>query len=775
METHKLSSHILFARVFALLLTLVAIAAEAQERRISGSVRDASGSAIAGATITLRSQHSEKTIASDADGAFSFSEVPDTRGTIEVAAPGFELARKEWLANDGGADEFVITLRPAGARESIVVSASRSDLQLSEVPGGAVLLSAADLAANPALTLDDLLRQVPGFSLFRRSSSRAANPTTQGVSLRGVGASGPSRALVLEDGVPMVDPFGGWVYWDRIPRAELASVEVVRGGASDLYGSGALGGVVQFLTRAAKAPSASLDISYGSENTPNLSTWAGAAFSHWDFGVGVDMERSDGFILIPTSHRGAVDTPSNSKHGTVDAAAGYRLSQRGRAFVRGTLFDESRNNGTPIQKNSTGTGFGAAGINAGLGESDWIEARVYGQAQGYDQTFSSIAVDRNSERLTDIQHVPSQSLGGSAQWNHVVRSHTLIGGVDSLEVIGASDERLFSTTSGKQFATNMAGGRQRSTGIFGEDVFRIHNAWTIIAGVRWDDWRNFRGRNFRFPSVPGPITAQIFPARSEDSFSPRLAIMRALNSNLSISASGYRAFRAPTLNELYRSFRQGASLTQANAQLRAERLTGAEAGIRVAGFQNRLETRGTVFWSDIVNPVTNVTISITPPPPAPPTLITRQRQNLGRTRSLGFELDGRIHVASNFDFSSGYQYTHATVVTSSPALVGLNVPEVPRHQVTWEARYWNPERLLFSIDGRYSSSQYDDDLNTLFLERYYVIGVMLGREFAPGLTGYAAIENVTNNRYPVAIVTPVSNLGPPVLARIGVRYDFPRR
>jgi len=182
-----------------------------------------------------------------------------------------------------------------------------------------------------------------------------------------------------------------------------------------------------------------------------------------------------------------------------------------------------------------------------------------------------------------------------------------------------------------------------------------------------------------------------------------------------------------------------------------------------------------VFWSDIVNPVTNVTISITPPPPAPPTLITRQRQNLGRTRSLGFELDGRIHVASNFDFSSGYQYTHATVVTSSPALVGLNVPEVPRHQVTWEARYWNPERLLFSIDGRYSSSQYDDDLNTLFLERYYVIGVMLGREFAPGLTGYAAIENVTNNRYPVAVVTPVSNLGPPVLARIGVRYDFPRR
>src|SRR5260370_18656107 len=90
------------------------------------------------------------------------------------------------------------------------------------------------------MTLDDLLRQVPGFSLFRRSTSRVANPTTQGVSLRGLGASGPSRALVLEDGIPVVDPFGGWVYWDRIPRAELSSDEVFRGGSSSLYGSNAL-------------------------------------------------------------------------------------------------------------------------------------------------------------------------------------------------------------------------------------------------------------------------------------------------------------------------------------------------------------------------------------------------------------------------------------------------------------------------------------------------------------------------------------------------------
>ena len=70
---------------------------------------------------------------------------------------------------------------------------------------------------SPALTLDDFLRRVPGFTLFRRTSSLVAHPTAQGVSLRGVGPSGASRSLVLADGIPLNDPFGGWVYWSRVP------------------------------------------------------------------------------------------------------------------------------------------------------------------------------------------------------------------------------------------------------------------------------------------------------------------------------------------------------------------------------------------------------------------------------------------------------------------------------------------------------------------------------------------------------------------------------
>jgi len=168
-------------------------------------------------------------------------------------------------------------------------------------------------------------------------------------------------------------------------------------------------------------------------------------------------------------------------------------------------------------------------------------------------------------------------------------------------------------------------------------------------------------------------------------------------------------------------------------------------------------------------PTANVTVTSTP------TLITRQRQNLGRARSLGAELDGVVHLSSVIEISGGYQYVHAYVEDSSAALIGKNVPEVPRHQFTWGARYWNPTRLMFSVQGRYTGAQYDDDLNTLPLGQYYVMDFFTGRQLRSGLTVYVAAENLLNQRYAVTNAPPIVNLGPPILARVGLRYEFPRK
>jgi outer membrane receptor protein involved in Fe transport len=741
------------------MLLMICTGSAAAQVQVTGSVQDPSGAVIPGAAVTLKSEHSSLTVTSGANGGFSFAAISDISGAVSATANGFATVEQKWSAASNLVTLNLI-LKPLVLGERITVSATRTSLKLSEVPGSIVQLSSDDVHANPSLTTDDLLRQVPGFSLFRRSSSRVANPTTQGVSLRGLGASGPSRALVLEDGVSLVDPFGGWVYWDRIPRTKISSVDVFRGGSSSLYGSDALAGVVQFLSRLPSGPTISVDTSYGTESTPDLSVFAGTTISRWDISASTEMAHTDGYILVPSAQRGTIDTAANSEHAALDAQLGYKFPNNGRAFLRGTFFDEARHNGTPFQKNSTATGFGVAGINTAIGTHDYVAARLFGQAQGYDQTFSSIQSinsTRDSEQPTNIQHVPSQEGGGSLQWNHILKSHTLIAGFDLQEVMGASDEQLLLASASK-----VSGGRQFSSGLFGQDIFRLGSKWTVIAGARWDRWKNFDGSTLRFPLPSGAPFTQLFADRTENSFSPRLSFMRALNSNISLSLSGYRAFRAPTLNELYRSFQQGTITTRNNPQLRAERLTGAEAGLKATGLNNRIETRATLFWSDIVDPVTNVTLDAT----------TRQRENLGRTRSLGTELDGVLRLSSTLEISAGYQYTHATVV-DSPSLAGKFVPEVPQHQFTWEARYWRPSRVMCSVQGRFSSSQFDDDLNTLVLNRYYTMNLFLGRKLNSGLAAYVAAENLLNRRYAVALTPPVLTLGPPIVARIGLRYDFP--
>jgi len=745
---------------------------------IRGVVRDATGAVVAGAEVKVKSGEFSTSTRTNQEGQFSFVGVPGREGTLDVMAAGFADEHQTWSAGSSPHVELEIALRPSSVSQQVVVSAARTEIRLADSPGSTVLLAQADVAASPSLMVDDILRQVPGFTLFRRSDSRSANPGSQGVSLRGLGPSGASRALVLEDGIPMVDPFGGWVFWDRIPSVAVSSMEIVRGGGSHLYGSDALGGVVQFISRQPEAsrPAFTLEGDYGNEHTPDLSFWTGTRVGKWDLELSSSLFRTDGYIPVPIIDpdtnkplRGTIDAPVDSEHAAVDLDVGRQVGAKGRAFVRGNYYTESRDNGTVIQKNDTRIGQGSAGLDQQFGSNDSLAVRLFGNVETYHQSYSSIAPNRDHESLTDLQTVPSQQLGAGGQWTHLFgRRDTAIAGADVAEVIGASDDQLFS--KGPNTADNAAGGRQRTAGVFGEDILRLQDKWTIILGVRFDDWRNFDGSLIHTPvSTTGRAKATLYPDRSENAFSPRLSVLRALNQHVSVTGSIYRAFRAPTLNELYRNFQVGNTFTLGNAALTAERLTGAEAGAKVTGWNGKLDLRGTFFWSDIVDPVENVTLN----PHSSP--ILAEKENLGRTRSRGLELDGVVRLDHHIQISAGYAYTDATVVqyTSKvgPSLVGLDVPQVPRQQFAWEARYWNPSRLLLSLQGRFVGQQFDDSLNQYPLARFYAMDLLVGRNINPHLEVFAAVENVTDERYQVAR-TPTLSVGPPILFRIGMRADF---
>jgi outer membrane receptor protein involved in Fe transport len=773
-------------RLAAFLCSLIFLsipAAQAQNSRVEGVVRDASGASVPGAKVQLTAKSYSAAMTTDSSGAFAFESVPDLSGTLAVSASGFRSVTQSWTSSGDRHVHLEITLAPASMNQQVQVTANRAATLLSDLPVSDVELTREDLQDTPALTLDDQLRQVPGFSLYRRSDSRVANPTTQGVSLRGLGANGASRALVLQDGIPLNDPFGGWVYWDRIPSESISTVEIAQEGASSLYGSDALGGVVQFISRAAEPAGISLETSYGNQNTPDLSLWAGGQKGKWESTFAGEVFNTDGYVLVPEADRGPVDTRAGSAHGTADLMIGRKIGEGSEIFARGSYLDETRQNGTPLQTNDTKLGQGVLGANLQLGSFGALTLRFYADVQTYHQSFSSVTsvvTNRDTETLTDLQTVPAQGVGGSAVWSRQIgKRQTIVAGLDDHEEIGASHDIQF--TKGVPSANQSSGGRQRTVGIFGEDLIQITPRWLLSLSARVDHWSNFDASTVRIPLGTGVPSGIQFADRSQNAFSPRATLRRQINSNISWDASVYRAFRAPTLNELYRSFRQGNTMTESNAYLNAEHLTGGDAGLSASAFDRRLEFRSTFFYNQIVNPVANVTCTAVALPvpdcPAPiANTILRVRENLGRLSAPGFELGGTGHITRDFELSVGYQYVDSKVSSfpASPALVGLWIAQVPHSALTFQARYSNPRIIELSVDGRMIGKQFDDDLNSFPLGRFFVLDLAASRSIGRGVQIFGSVENLFNEKYATA-ATPVPQLGLPIAARIGFRFEFPKR
>jgi outer membrane receptor protein involved in Fe transport len=582
----------------------------------------------------------------------------------------------------------------------ITVTAARTPARLADTPASVVVISSETLASSGALTIDDALRQVPGFTLFRRSGSRTANPTTQGVSLRGIGASGASRALVLDDGVPLNDPFGGWVYWSRIPRAAVGRIEIVRGGGSELYGNAAMGGVVQFLRRPAE-DSVVVDVSAGTQSTRDASLFAARERGAWRGSIAAGLFSSAGYVLVDRAQRGAVDRNASARHASLDATVERALTDSGRVFLRLSRFSETRNNGTPLQINDTALREIALGADAA-----GFTVRAYDLRERYHQTFSAIAADRATERLTNDQRTPSHGRGGSVQYAHRTGGRAVL--------VAGAEQRTVSSDAASQ----------RISSAFVEESLTFGNRAVVTGAMRYDTWR-------------------------DHAWSPRLSVLVRAAGAVAFTASAYRAFRAPTLNELIRPFRVGNVLTLANENLRPERLSAVEAGVRAG------PVRVTIFSMRTEDVIANVTRSVTP------SLITRQRDNQGFSRSRGAEVETDFRVTRDWRVSAGWLFAGATLDTRR------RTPQVPRHQATMQMSF----RGNAGVQARWAGFQFDDDLNQLRLRGYFVADAFASRPVGPRLDATLAVENIFDRRIETG-ATPVVTLAQPRSFRVGLRYGF---
>ena len=642
------------------------------------------------------------------------------------------------------------------------MTAAREEARVADTPASIAIVPQAALGVTASAFLDDALRQVVGFSLFRRTASRTANPTAQGVSLRGLGASGASRALVLADGIPLNDPFGSWVYWARQPRLGVERLEVLRGGAADLYGSGALGGVVQLVSRGARAGRAlEAELSAGGAATFEGALTARASRGEWAGRLSAEGYTTDGYEPVEPASRGAVDSEAASRHLALDAVVERRGFGDGRVFARGQLYDEDRDNGTPLQTNDTRIALGALGLDSGSAERGRTSLRLWAETQLFHQTFSAVAADRSREDLTRQQRVPADALGLSAQWTRPLGARQrLLLGAEARHVEGTTEEVVF--VRGPATSTVEAGGDETGGAVFVQDLIQAHPRLLASACLRLDAWTERGGHSIATPLATGVSVTTTYPDRDEAALSPRLGLLFRARPGLSLAASGYGAFRAPTLNELYRSFRVGDSLTLANPALAPERLWGGEAGTLVT--RGRHTLRLTAFSAEVKDAVANVTVATAPG------LVTRERQNVGRTRSRGLEAELDLRLGSHAVLTAGYALTDARVVSfpADTALEGRRLPQVPRHQATLQARYEG--RLRFGLQARATSSGYEDDRNELELDPAFQLDLFAGYALGGSVLLFAAAENLFDAEIVVAR-TPVPSLAAPRQLRAGLRLS----
>jgi len=733
--------------VLAAAALLLAPSAQAAVR-VTGIVQDSSGQPIPVAIVSVRGGGQSVKTSSDIKGRFSFSwEGPD-EVDVTVDAKGYAERRQSVRLGESGALTLVLTRIAFG--EEVTITAGRPQ-GLGETPASIHVVSSEDLAATAAPVLDDALRYVPGFTLFRRTGSRVANPTAQGVTLRGLGGSGASRALVIDDGVPLNDPFGGWVYWGRVPRGSLDRIEVLRGGGSHRYGSGALAGVVNLVRRTDTEPRVDVDGSFGSQRTFQGALNAQAGQDRWIIRVAADGLTTGGYVLVDDAIRGPVDTRSSTRFITEEVAVDYLWTGGTRLFARGNIYSEERKNGTPLQQNSSEVKTGALGFDR-PGAAGAFSVRAYLTDQLFDQTFSSVASDRRSEALTRDQTVPSEASGVVATWTRAFGGRTLLLGADRGRVTGRNEEIVFRTGVA---VPSVAEGTQRTIGVFGDHAWGLGGRGALTVGARFDQWNNVEASR-----TVGAVTTPLNDRRSR-SFSPRASVLFRVAPSFSVTSSAYRAFRAPTLNELYRTFQVGDVVTLANERLIAESVEGVEAGFLAGG--GGFSLRATAFRMHLGDNVANVTLS------SAPRLITRQRQNLGSIRSQGIEIDAEARVG-DLAFSVGWLRSDARVrsFSADPTLVGLRVPQSPLNQASATLRYVGEAGQTVAIQARWAGSQFDDDRNVFPLDTMRHVDAFLALPVAGPVVVFVAGENLIGGRYEVGR-TPLLTLGPPRAVRFGVR------
>jgi outer membrane receptor protein involved in Fe transport len=652
--------------------------------------------------------------------------------------------------------------------EQVIVTAARLPPSAAEAAFSVVHLSEGDLVRSQRV--DEAVGQTPGVSLFRRTSSLSANPTTQGISLRAIAPSGAGRTLVTLDGVPLNDPFGGWVIWSQLAPESLTGIDIVRGAGAGPYGAGALTGVIGLRERDGGIAA---DVSAGELGSQRASAAAVSTLGRLEFFGAASYDKSDGYAPVRGDRQGAADTKTDleakSIAGRIDMATALGLLS-----LRGGFFEEDRGAGLAgARANASGNVFSATLAKAPRGAALGWRLQAWRRTSDLFNTSVAVAADRSTTTPANSQDkTPATGKGLNAALRRKVGGLEWELGADARFSDGEVRER-FRYMNGAYTRTRAAGGETSVVGAYSDGSWTT-GPWLVAGGLRLDHWENTDSRRVERDAATGAITLDAHPAdRDGNVVSGRLGVKRELGDDVVLRASGYTGFRPASLNELHRPFRVGNDITEANAALKPERLQGFELGVSRKGDKGLVEA--TAFWNRIEDPITNVTIADPTTLPqagfVPAGGVLRQRQNAGRIDAIGLEGRAERKVGA-VTLTSALSVTDARIDGGSdaPQLTGKRPAQAPIWSATAGLSAALTDKLTLATDLTYEGKRFEDDLNSRVLDPAYRLDARLDWRVRPLVTAYVAGDNLLDaNIQTSRTADGVAGYSAPRIVRVGVR------
>lgn len=624
----------------------------------------------------------------------------------------------------------------------VSVTATKTERKVSDVPASIEVITAEEIKKIPANTVNELLRNVSGLDV-RSGQSILSNSGagTDKILMRGFGGSASGRVLVLVDGVAINDISSQNVEWSKVAVGDVERIEVVKGANSALYGSSAMGGVINIITKKPKEQKTDVSFTYGSMSTKIGSIATTGKVDNFGYYLSGTRAISDGYIKEKPTLVTATTLKSGMEKDNIVAKVTYDVSDDSNVYLNIRRFDNQQTGIKNIpsydpshtKETSIQTGYKTklnndADLSINLYKSD--------EDRSYD-TVSSTAVTGTT--ISDLKR-----LGGGAVATIPLldNTHYITTGVDAR--YDELDNKSVSTSG--VVIQNL--GKQDYSAFFLQDEIFLGEKIVINIGGRYDIYNNHAGSQYQSNRTP---TTTNHPSKTLSAFSPKIGAVYNISKDLSIRSSIGKAFRVPTLYELYStSYASSPSsyTIYCNPNLEPEKVLSYEAGFDYKLYE-KAKFSVTAYKSDAENFIYNATI-----------LGTRdlEKVNLEEVEIKGIETELFLPISDTLDFIANYTYNESKIkkFEAKPALEGKYLTLLPKHKASASIAYTNPQILNITADIRYVGDRYYDDANTesSAYQGYTLYDLKLSRKITENSEFILNIDDLFDKGYTETYVSP---------------------